>query len=63
MINKLLTVALLSSSLLIVGCGDDPAPTSKDTIERKGIVHLINSSEPFTGKIEDYYCTYSQYRE
>jgi len=55
--KKLLTVLLLSSSLLIVGCGDDAVSSlsPEDIVVRQGIAYRINSTEPFSGKIVSRY--------
>ena len=48
--KNLLTVLLLLSPLLIVGCGDSRV-NENDIQKRNGKVYLPNSQEPFSGRV------------
>ena len=53
--KKLLTVLLLSSSLLIVGCGENSVENVNDLQERGDKFYLPNSKEPYTGTVKSVY--------
>ena len=50
MLNKALTVILLSLTLLLFGCGDSEV-NKNDTQTRNGKIYLPNSREPYTGTV------------